>query len=605
MTRHTAAPKGTDYIKGLSLSVLAVGVFNLIWFDRYFSVCEGWFSAYSQRWISGYLPYKDTALFLPPLYPFQLVVWTKLFGPSFIALRIMGVLVLMLLTFVIYSIFRRITSSLGASISAFISVLCFESFNVFIPYDYHSFDTLYAAVSVLFVMNAFDASNANNRPLKENLFVALAGFFASCCILVKHSLGGLLILTVSLLLFMAYYHAPSIRRLKAGCFFVLGLIIPIGIFCLWLFNFSSAAGFYKAVILGVGAKGSWISILFGFLRFQLTIPFFVQILLSLLILCFFLCFKEKTADKERGEVIGWLPISIVMFFVVLNHLLVRWPFPVQSAVLVNNISAPVIPLAIIGTLLVLGRIPRLLRDNPDNSAFNALAVAFLSLCLMYSTAMSTMISAPGVFVGLGLVICLLYNRLRYVKWGLISLLFCLFIYTESLVFSKYHRPYSWWYVGSSDIRGELEGFNLPLLKGIYTTRENKEAIEQITRTILDETKPGEHIYAYPSIPLFYILSDRWPPTYSLQHWYDTVSDSLVKEDLAALKADPPKIIVMLDLPEAAVKVHELLFRGGRPCVQREIIRWISEQADPKTGVYRTRASYIIGNNAVLRVWKHV
>jgi len=83
----------------------------------YFPVFVGWFSAYAHRRIEGYLPYKDTGLFLTPLFIRQLSQYERLIGPYFFGLRYLGLAAVMGLATVIYMMLCGKTSSFGAALS--------------------------------------------------------------------------------------------------------------------------------------------------------------------------------------------------------------------------------------------------------------------------------------------------------------------------------------------------------------------------------------------------------------------------------------------------------------------------------------------------------
>lgn len=591
-----------DFYKGLFFSVFFIAVFNWMWLDNYFPVTEGWFSAYAHRWIEGYLPYRDTRLFLPPLYTWQISLWERLFGPSLWGLRFLGLLSVTGLSAAVYSLLRRLTSSFGAAIAAVISVLCFESFNVFIPYDYHTFDTLYAVVSVLFIVKSFESRLPEKVARLEQTFLFLSGFFVACCLLVKHSMGALLLLTVFLIYLAGCWQEkiwPSLHRLSL---LALGFALPVAIFIFWLFAYSSPGGFYKDVVLGAGAKGSLVSILFGFLSLQFTPRFTFQLIIAAAMLLSLHKLPEFASPRKMAKV-GWLVLACTSFFVIGHHFIPYLHLPKWFSSLYLHASAFGVPLAVVTTFFaVIKGIPRGGRAITKPS-FDLFAVAALSCCLMYSTALSTLISAPGAFLGVGLAVSLAWNKLSGFTRLSVFFLAVTFLYADATVAAKYSRPYYWWNISAPDVRSGLAEFTPSILKGISTAPENKAAIEGTTRIILENTQPGDFVFAYPSIPVFYLLSDRWPPTNSLQHWYDTVNDAGVMEDLDKLKSNLPKVIVILDLPADAALVHEKLFRGGKFSAQREMAGWINTQIEAK--LYKAEADFNLGTETRLKVFKRI
>lgn len=588
-----------DCYKGFLFSVLFIAAFNWMWLDAYFPVTEGWFSAYAHRWIEGYLPYRDTRLFLPPLYTWQISIWERLFGPALWGLRLLGLISVTALAAVLYSLLRKFTSSFGAAIGAALSVICFESFNVFIPYDYHTFDTLYAVISVFFVVKSFESRVPGRVAGRELIFLLLSGFFAACCALVKHSMGALLLLTV-FVIYLAGCRGEKIRQSLLRLLLLgLGAALPVAVFVFWLFAYSSPAGFYQDVVLGVGAKGSLASILFGFIGLQFTPRFIFQIMIAAAI--FF--YLDRLAAPVRRETppAGWLALAGAGVFVVGHHFVPYMELPRWFSSLHLHASGFVVPLAIAATVFsAIKGIPALGKPL-TGQRFALLAVAALSCCLMYSTALSTLISAPGAFLGVGLAVSSVWNKVSRIPRLGALFLSIMFLYADGSVGAKYARPYYWWNISAPGVRSGLTEFAPAILKGISTAPENKTAIEGTARIIIENTKPGDFIFAYPSIPIFYLLSDRWPPTKSLQHWYDTVDDAGVMEDLARLKAHPPRVIALLDLPPDAAVAHEKLFRAGKFSAQREMSGWIAAQIDAK--VYKAAADFSLGGQTRLKVFK--
>ena len=57
---------------GLGITLVVVGVYNLMFFNRYLPLTEGWFLAYARLMAEGKVPYRDFYFFMTPLYPLQM-----------------------------------------------------------------------------------------------------------------------------------------------------------------------------------------------------------------------------------------------------------------------------------------------------------------------------------------------------------------------------------------------------------------------------------------------------------------------------------------------------------------------------------------------------
>jgi hypothetical protein len=113
----------------------------------------------------------------------------------------------------------------------------------------------------------------------------------------------------------------------------------------------------------------------------------------------------------------------------------------------------------------------------------------------------------------------------------------------------------------------LHGFRLP--------KDAVRLIDGVTDIIRKRSAPGDAIFTYPSMPLFYYLSGRGSPTYSWSHNIDAVPDALAKSDAAILLRTRPAVIVYYDFPPGFAEWEEALWRGGRPSGQRAIVAAIA------------------------------
>lgn len=597
----------TQNAAGFFFSALAVGLYNLIWFNRYFVVAEGWFSAYADRWLRGFIPYRDTALFLPPLYTWQLVLIRRLFGPEIVHLRVLGVLVMMCLAAAVFALYRRLTSPPVASTAAALSVIYFESFNAFIPYDFHSFDSLYGVLAALFLIKFYECEALPGQAS----FLALSGLFASLALLIKQSTGILMIAMDCLLVSIAYLRAANAKSRLAALFFAVGLAVPLLVFAAWLFAYSSPQGFYESAIGVLGAKGSLGAILFRFIGLQFNRYFFYKLALTMAAAATLFALAkwepQKHPEIRNLESTRWawggiaaLALCIILLPIPFSGISAlrgqRW---MRTFSIARSLG---IPFALVVSLAALIDSGRIFWRTGERPAYALLSIAALSCFLMYSTAMSTQIVSVGAFVGFGLAVLLGWEFLKKTSWAKSAFVLALSGYAALLVLNKYSRPYEWWSLDAPSIHGALAKFDEGILRGIYTTPKLKQAVERIAAIIDARTAAGDPIFAFPSIPIFYILSNRWPPTRSLVHWYDVADDRLVQEDLESLKQRVPRAIVVLDLPQDAMLVHERLFRSGRPSAQRGMLGWIRSETSSPVSPYHLEYQYDGPGGASLKLW---
>jgi hypothetical protein len=126
------------------------------------------------------------------------------------------------------------------------------------------------------------------------------------------------------------------------------------------------------------------------------------------------------------------------------------------------------------------------------------------------------------------------------------------------------------------VRLATEASRLPAMRGFRLPKEAVGLIDGVTDIIVRRSAPGDAIFTYPSMPLFYYLSGRRIPTYSGGHNIDAVPDAVAISDAEILLRTRPAVIVYYDFPPGFVEWEEALWRGGRPSGQRAIVAAIAK-----------------------------
>ena len=85
-------------------AVFIVLLYNYLYSFSFLPLTEGWFSVYGKLINEGMTPYKDFYLYLTPLYPLFLAQFIEVFGESFFGLRILGFLITLLITSLLFII---------------------------------------------------------------------------------------------------------------------------------------------------------------------------------------------------------------------------------------------------------------------------------------------------------------------------------------------------------------------------------------------------------------------------------------------------------------------------------------------------------------------
>ncbi|MFH1824992.1 MAG: glycosyltransferase family 39 protein [Candidatus Firestonebacteria bacterium] len=593
--------------KGFCLiPIVIIAIYNLIFFNRFYPITEGWFSTYAYLFNHGQMPYKDFYFYLPPLYLVKIGLFTKIFGYNIINLRLLGIVIILLFAFFLYKNMESLFGSLIATFVSIVGVIYYQSNNAHITYDFIQFVTLYSLIQIYFIFKYLNYHLIDNK--KSLKYIFLAGFFAGLTLLTKHSNGTMIILFSFIGVIAVNFSNGLKHTLKAVCFYISGIFIPVIIMLIWLGYHSALNDFYEQVVIGtIKAKGGSSQILFSWFQGVLTENFvsrFKEIIIFFIVFGYWLFYKYKKSVKYQSISKIFYLISIAMLLIF-----IFCPLFLKSDIIqelshlgkkgINTIivTAIVTPLSV----LLISFIRMYFKKSIDT---NLMFFSFIALGFIYGTGTSAGITEVGAFAGF----CLFLGLALHLKsvFGLGKVFIVLFSLSFLIMFIevKYSRPYYWWNATSPDIRTKLEkAENMSLLKGIYTSKENLKLIEEVTSELTQSAKINDPVLTFPNIPVFYLFSNRWPPGKALVHWFDFLTDDLAIKEAEVIRIHPPNVIVYLDLGSTVWEAHERLFRGGKPSGQREIDKAIKEIIiSNKMSMVK---QFELPNNVFLRIWKQL
>jgi hypothetical protein len=118
----------------------------------------------------------------------------------------------------------------------------------------------------------------------------------------------------------------------------------------------------------------------------------------------------------------------------------------------------------------------------------------------------------------------------------------------------------------------------PALDGILLGAKTLEAVDGTLGIIQRAARPGEPIFVFPDMPIFYWLANRPMPTFAALSWFDVTPDRVVDADLARLRANPPVVIVYHEISGGLMDVNEKYFRGAKESGLRRMQAALIEMA---------------------------
>jgi 4-amino-4-deoxy-L-arabinose transferase-like glycosyltransferase len=567
--------------------VVIVTIYTVIVFNRFMPPQEGWFSAFSRRILSGEMPYRDFKLFLQPIYPYLLTALNGVFGFDFIVFRVYGIFERVFLVSMVYLISRRMFKPWISAFAAIASLALYWSFNADAIYSYYQLSVACVLLSLWLMLKFLDEENST----KKLVYVTLAGVACSLSFMVKQTLGlAFPFVAVILIVLQSINSRGGSRQLfKHLALFTAAYASIIALFSTFFLLTNSFDEYISQVYLGTSSKGPLVSILFGSIRrlleFNLNLTLlFVTVLTAsagIYVAASYFARRQKGNCIVQGSNSGkymWIAvITLPLMSLILPFFLLSFfeNTSLNGAGLFDIKRSFVHALFPISIILGVFYLHKTLFVSP--SYITKLAVAATSFTIIYVHGFSGVIEEPstilifGFVVGLALSYKGIMNAAKQVTLMLLVSGLMLVCSVQRMTW-----PYGWWGWHEPSISTATTTVNVPKMWGFYMSERTASMYETIYQSLKGEIEGDEYLYTFPHIKAFDNIFDNVPPTSADVHYFDVCTDSIAVADSEVLRANPPKAIVYMDLPEEAWSIHEKLFRNGAKSGQREIKRFIDE-----------------------------
>lgn len=605
-----------DHILGMLGVVLIIVFYNYFFIFSFLPLTEGWFSAYAHLILDGQMPYKDFYLYLTPFYPMLLAAIIGLFGESFFVLRVFGLIIIVFIAITLYKILAKRFSPPAAMIATVVATLYYQSGVAHIPYDFTQILTLFTLLSAWMLVEAESARGLNCTKNLLDLTVIhrvfLAGLFASFAFLTKQSNGAFVVVATAMAcgyLSLSYgKHYWKLIVVFAG-----GCLLPVVMTVLWLFYIGALSYFWAQIFGGaVSAKGSLYNILFSWVSGLFTTVYVSQIifvckLTSLVILLSF--FLRGTLGRidisisiERRNLVFIFFIFLLCLITVVNALFDSSVIFGVSTQFSNQVINHIIPIGVtLSIILVIISLIGLFIPIVKSYVTPVFSIiGIVSTGMIWGNGTSAGLSEVGVFAIYGLYLAVLIDMplFRYAGFTMGLLLSVSLIFTFSS--RKYDQPYAWWGVSEPDIRTASYFSRTPIAIGLTMSQTTAENLDQLSHLLLSAPQQGD-IFAFPNIPLVYLIANRWPNSKVVVPWFDFLPDLPAKDEANRIFNTPPATIINLKLPSAAWDAHERLFRNGGSLGQKDILSAIEELTERRR-LYTKEFSREVSKGCVLEVW---
>lgn len=586
-------------ILGLLAVFVPVIVYNIIILKNYFPITEGWWSYVGSLILDGKQPYKDFYLYIPPVYPYLIAFFIKIFGIEIIKLRIFGLLLQVLTAVVLYNCLRKLFNPLIASISTAFSMFVFlTSFTAFSAYDYNQLAS-FMALLIVYILIKYD-----DIPEYYSRSGLIAGFLSVILLFTKQSTG--FIVFVSVLWGLIITNCIDDAKKKLLFSYLLSVFSGILIFIIALRFNDSLGKFFDNVIIGASVSkggGTAYSVLYNWFprifRGNMKFTLNALVVTILLLLCFI-----KTSNRFYIRLNNKNTRFALILFCVMSTIAVLLPYSYSGISqhisfsyyykfinkTIENISIIVIfPLMI---LLMM----RLYRSAPF------ILMVCLSFAMLMNTALSNAVVPYGTMPAIALLVGLLLKQQKNLFFMMIFI--CLVsIYILAGVSSKYKTPYSWGGYKCDDLRKTvIFKKDIKVINGLGINSNMKELLNMLSNAKYFSSKTA---FCYPNMPVFYLITNTKSITFAPFHWYDVANDDVSKMDAVSILTNNPDFIIWnKNVDNYDMKQHEALFRNGKQCGQRNITS-VLEKLTEKEKKYKLLNEIWLDESNVFQIWERI
>ena len=586
---------------GAAIPIVATAFFLSLWWRSYLGVSnDGWHFFGAWRILHGEMPYRDYYLFIPPFHQLKIAGVILLFGERLIAAQAVGFAERLVLAGALYFWLRRQFGRAEAALGV--------TFGLFIYYSASSetLSSMLHEASVWAVFAGACASAGLASRNKRTLWWALAGVFCGIAFMTKQTSGaGISFALLSFVGWKAIRGAAGERRavLAMGA----GAVLPVALIAAWLAANGAFVAFVdQAFIRGPASKGSPAQIFSRPLVMLVENAWQVRYTVAALAVAGVLAWfaRSRTSASAKPAGLPWAAAGVAAALAAGGAVGWRGGVPLQPFLdLAPSAVALRITLFFALTASAIEG-PRWLRDHgPAPRNDQAFLLAWASLWIAAFSALSWMPIATMALPGLPLAAA---AALSAAPRGLLGRIWRPAVAAALLggvfyvVQNKLAKPFAWGGWAEPGVAAATEASDLPLLRGLRLTPETKQAVESVTRAIQAGAQPGEAIFVYPHIPVFYLLADRLPTTFGPVHFIDVCPDWLAQEDAERLVADPPESIVYFKLTEAQMQESERAFRDGRRSGQRDLVDALNKLTSERYELVEDLQTPLTGRS--LQVW---
>ena len=605
-------------IKSLSFigwlcAVSIVLLYNYLYSFSYLPMTEGWFTVYAKLMNNGLVPYRDFYLYLTPLYPLLIANFILLFGDSFFALRLLGFLITLIITTLLFLILLKRFKPASAMFSTVVSMFYYQSGVAHISYDFTQILTAFTLASALMLILLSNIKERDFESHKARIitYLVLSGMFSSLAFFIKQSNGSMIAIASAIAASYVVYSNYK-NNLRIIIYYILGSSIPFFFIFSWLFYESALMNFTDQIFTeAISAKGNLSHILLGWLKGLFNNTFYLQfktiliwfIKLSFIsLVTYYISNKIIFSKNLKFKYLYIFILSALLLLSMFNSYYDYLNFNNKINFYAFHYNNYLIPLVVSVTIILLLFFISSIYFKKFHNYFNSkdVILTVFSVGMIFGNGTSAGLSEIGIFLFLAYIFSYMMTSNFFKIPG--SILVILLGVTLVFAFSakKFSTPYSWWGAKEPDVRTERTYSNINLLKNLKISTATNDRFNKINNTLKDYGG-NKSIFAFPNIPMMYLLANNFPESKVIISWFDFLPDKPAKEEAVRIKNTKPDVIINLVLPETAWSAHERLFRDNKRLGQRDIYEAINDLTLNKS-LYNLSLSEELYNKLLLQIW---
>ncbi len=532
----------------LTVALIIYGVLEYIQIARIFPITDGWWETYAFASNGGGL-YENTKIKFPPLFVLIINFLYNYIGLDMMGEKYVFLIIRLLTIYITYLWLSSYVDKTSSIIGATAAALLIFSNPVYLTKDYHSVVALLVA-SLLYSISLFD------KLRKVRLYSIVICYFIGCLLslifMTKQNIGVFISLGALFYYCKSELFDKKPDVLKISLDFAAALIGVVLIIS-WISHVSPG---WTAALYANESKGNLTTVLFRL--------FFDKYIRLYLVVAFIFFAISIYIIKFRNELIsGFVKKYFIQIF-----------FIIFAAT--NFYSIAIICFALIWPIL-LPKLKVVATQRERNITILLYAYAYCGT----NTAGFNFVTTDYLIAYMVSSVVSIYranNNLKSIKNYTLILLGILYL-TVGLPKVFATTGYNWWGLKSGGVTADRKSMPYSDLGGITSDSETVEIFETVKKYNIENLRNKEDVFfAYPSIPIFYLL-EKQKPIGSPVLWFDVSTKNDADYTIAELERKKPKIIYWLRPPKFVYYGHFNLRKIDPAMI--DIDNWIFDQIENK------------------------